>query len=60
MFVLKGGTMSNLINNYCLTCTKPKCRGNCTDFKNYIKHLKKNKLIKNKGGRPKKLIESVS
>lgn len=52
--------MSNLINNYCLNYTKPKCSGNCTDFKNYIKQLKKNKLIKNKGGRPKKLIHSVS
>lgn len=44
---------SNLVEDFCLNCNKNKCRGNCKDFKAYLRNLRENKLIKNKGGRPK-------
>lgn len=45
---------SNLVEDFCLNCNKNKCRGNCKDFKAYLRNLRENKLIKNKGGRPKR------
>ena len=46
--------MNNLINNYCLTCTKPKCRGNCKEISEYTKSLIKQGIITKRGGHKKK------
>lgn len=44
----------NLVIEFCLNCNKTKCRGNCEDFRQSMKSLRKQKLITDKGGkRPK-------
>ena len=47
--------MSDSVIEFCTKCTKPKCKyGNCAELKKHIESLRKQKLLKNKGGRPKK------
>ena len=48
---------SNLIESFCLNCNKSKCRGYCKEFRDYMRTLQTSKLIKNRGGRPRKKIE---
>ena len=44
----------NLVIEFCLKCSNTKCRGNCKEFKEYVKTLRKQKLLTDKGGkRPK-------
>ena len=44
--------MSDLVINFCTNCKKPMCKhGYCKELKNYVKSLRKQKLLKNKGGK---------
>ena len=47
--------MTNLEVEFCTKCPKPTCKyGECIELKKYIQNLRKQKLLKNKGGRIKK------
>ena len=59
VYALKRGTMSNLINSYCLTCTKPKCRGYCKEITEYTKSLVKKGIIAKRGGHKKNKKEPI-
>ena len=53
--------MTNLEVEFCTNCSKPTCKhGECNELKNYIKNLRKRKLLKSKGGKQKKCCININ
>ena len=52
--------MSNLVVEFCTNCKKSTCKyGDCAELKNYVKSLRKKKLLKNKGGETKQCLINI-